>query len=219
MKVQKLTYILGLAGPLIVIFGSLATALVYSGKIGENYSFLNHFISELGEVGVSAWAAVFNISLFVGGLCIPGFMLGVALMFRTWFGWLFGLIGLVTGVSGSLVGIFPMNNLEPHISVAMLFFRAALISSALFAAYVFFAKQDKFPRWTGIPAASISAITFVFLFIVKPVGSGGDMLEMLSAIRPEIWPSAILEWGMFIAVMVWVVATSISLLNLEKHTR
>ncbi|MFN2215452.1 MAG: DUF998 domain-containing protein, partial [Anaerolineales bacterium] len=82
MKIQKFTYTLGFLGPIIVVAGSLLTAVVYSGKIGEHYSLLNHFISELGEVGVSQWAIVFNVSLVIGGLCITAFMLGTAVLFN-----------------------------------------------------------------------------------------------------------------------------------------
>ena len=132
MKIQNLTYKLGFSGPMIITIGSLLTAFAYTGKLSEPYSFLNHFISELGEVGVSEWALVFNVSLFVGGLCITGFMLGAAWLFNNLYGVIFGFLGLVTGISGSLVGIFPMNNLDAHIVVAMWFFRAALLSSAVF---------------------------------------------------------------------------------------
>ena len=215
MKVREFTYKLGLIGPLIIISGIGLTAMAYTGKLNEHYSFFNHFISELGEIGVSELAIVFNISLFTGGLCITGFMLGTAMLFNNRFGIIFGILGFVTGIAGSLVGLFPMNNLDYHIPVAMWFFRAALVSSALFAVYVNFSKQTVFARWTSIPAASISIITFIFLFVVKPIGSGGTVLEMLSSKRPAFWLSALLEWGMFLAVMIWVLATSYSLYQKE----
>ena len=41
------------AGVLFAVIGALIPALVYRGKQGQPYSPLNHFISELGEVGVS----------------------------------------------------------------------------------------------------------------------------------------------------------------------
>jgi hypothetical membrane protein len=209
MEWRKLTYRLGLVGPILIIAGSLLTALAYTGVLGQRYSFLNHFISELGEVGVSEWAAIFNISLFVGGLCVTGFMLGAARLFGNWFGILFGLVGLATGISGSLVGIFPMPQ-EAHGPVAMWFFRTALASSAMYAIYVVASRQDRFARWTSIPAASISIITFAFLFLV-PFGDsdGGDL--MLTSARPMVWASATLEWGVFVAVMAWVLATSLDL--------
>ena len=210
MKIRKFTYTLGFLGPIIVVAGSLLTAVVYSGKIGEHYSFLNHFISELGEVGVSQWAVVFNVSLFIGGLCITAFMLGTANLFNSIWGTIFGVMGLITGLSGSLVGVFPMNNLEPHVTVAMWFFRAGLVSSAFFAVYVLFSKQKLFSRWTSIPAASISVITFVFLYILKPVGTGDNPL-VLTVDRPAFWPNALVEWAIFAAIMVWVLASSYDL--------
>lgn len=207
LKLQKFTFRLGFVGPTIIILGAILTAMTYTGKIGERYSFLNHFISELGEVGVSDWAAVFNVSLLIGGVCITGFMLGAARIFNNYFGLVFAVIGLVTGISGSLIGIFPMNNLDTHIPVAMWFFRAALTVSAIYAIYVVVSKQGKFSRWTSIPAASISVITFIFLFMLEPVSAGGNPL-VLTIERPAFWPNALLEWGIFFSIMIWVLATS-----------
>ncbi len=45
--------IAGMAGVLTVLLGSLVAVFFYRGKDGERYSPLNHFISELGEEGVS----------------------------------------------------------------------------------------------------------------------------------------------------------------------
>ena len=60
----------GIAGVLAVLIGALIAGFAYRGKDGERYSPLNHFISELGEEGVSANAGWFNISLIVSGLCL-----------------------------------------------------------------------------------------------------------------------------------------------------
>jgi len=57
----------GLCGSLFIMFTMLVTGLVYRGKQGETYSVFNHYISELGEVGVSQWALLFNLGLIVGG--------------------------------------------------------------------------------------------------------------------------------------------------------
>ena len=217
LKLQKLAYRLGFIGPMIIIIGSFLASLAYTGRIGERYSFVNHFISELGETGVSEWAVVFNVSLVIGGVCIVGFMLCAARLFNDRFGLAFGLIGLVTGISGSLVGIFPMNNLDAHILVAMGFFRTALLVSAMFAVYVIASKQDTFSLWTSIPAASISVITFIFLFLLEPVGSGGNPL-VLTVERPAFWLNALLEWGIFFAIMIWVLASSFDLYMQTKKS-
>ena len=44
---------LAMAGTGIVVLAIVYAAWMYRGKRGERYSLLNHFISELGEVGVS----------------------------------------------------------------------------------------------------------------------------------------------------------------------
>ena len=68
----------GLIGVTAISLGSIATAIVYSGKQGEAFNPLNHWVSELGEVGVSDLASVFNVSLIVGGVCFVVFMIGLA---------------------------------------------------------------------------------------------------------------------------------------------
>ena len=65
-----LTYLCGFLGKAILMLGSLITTVPYRGKEGEPYSILNHFISAIGEVGVSRLAPVFNASLIVGGLVL-----------------------------------------------------------------------------------------------------------------------------------------------------
>ena len=59
----------GLVGVTAISLGSIATAIAYSGKQGEAFNPLNHWVSELGELGVSELASVFNLSLIVGGVC------------------------------------------------------------------------------------------------------------------------------------------------------
>lgn len=85
MKVdfKKLTYVSGFLGPAIMILGSLIPAILYHGKKGESYSILNHYISKLGEVGVSTLAPVFNTSLIVGSLVLVIFVLGLGLYIHT----------------------------------------------------------------------------------------------------------------------------------------
>ena len=61
----------------VIVLGALLSAVAYRGAVGEPYSPFNHFISELGQVGVSRLAAVFNAGLIVGGLLLIPFMLGL----------------------------------------------------------------------------------------------------------------------------------------------
>ena len=69
LDVRKITSRAGLIGSGAIALGSLLTALAYHGRAGEAYSVLNHFVSELGEVGVAPLAWAFNTGLFLGGAC------------------------------------------------------------------------------------------------------------------------------------------------------
>lgn len=215
-RLPTVSALAGLTGTAVLALGSLITALAYSGRKGEPYSLLNHFVSELGEVGVSELAWLFNGTLFVGGLCLTVFLLGLAAYMRAgWFSILFGLVGLVTGVSGALVGIFPMNNLVPHARVAMMFFNMGLVATLLFSLYVLFSRQRRFPKWMLAPGLLATAFFVAFLFYPQPATSGsidiGEATRQLMANRPAVWPMAILEWGVLISILVWALVVSLYL--------
>ena len=58
---------LTLAGALIILTGTVISMIPYRDRNGERYSMRNHFISELGEVGVSKEAWGFNTGMTIGG--------------------------------------------------------------------------------------------------------------------------------------------------------
>lgn len=62
--------IAGIAGVIFGLIGVITPSLFYKGTKGQKYSFLNHFISELGEQGVSRFAWVFNLGMILAGVCI-----------------------------------------------------------------------------------------------------------------------------------------------------
>lgn len=74
---------LGLAGSLVILAGVLFSALFYRGKEGERYSITRHFISELGELGVSRMAPLFNTSLILAGLLFILMLIGVGFDMNT----------------------------------------------------------------------------------------------------------------------------------------
>nr|MBN1229909.1 hypothetical protein [Anaerolineae bacterium] len=57
----RITSLAGFAGSGIILLGCLISGLAYTGRTGESYSLLNHFISELGELRYSELALVFNL--------------------------------------------------------------------------------------------------------------------------------------------------------------
>ncbi len=141
---RRLAIFCGLAGPAIMLIGTLWAAAVYQGKKEETYSPLNHFISELGEVGVSREAAVFNGCLIAGGVTLAVFMAALGVYLGNVWGYLAAAVGVWSGLSCSVVGMVPMNDLMPHIHVANSFFYSGLAAVGLFTIAILRDRQRDF---------------------------------------------------------------------------
>lgn len=209
----RMASIFGLAGTGILSLAMLVTGLAYSGTTGERYSPLNHWVSELGEVGVSELAAVFNIGLIIGGACLAVFMVGVALTLEGRVSWFFGAVGLVSGASGLLVGVFPMNNLEAHASVALLFFASGLLAVLILSFYAFTASSATYPRWMALPGLPVIAAFVLFgreVMLMAPM-SVQSFAAPEPGTRLDFWPVAATEWLVTAAVILWIIAVSLRL--------
>ncbi|MHA1638408.1 MAG: DUF998 domain-containing protein, partial [Candidatus Thorarchaeota archaeon] len=99
----------GIAASIIGIVFILGPMIPYVGTNGEPFSIFNHFISELGELGVSEFAMMFNIGMILAGIAYIPFMIGFGIYLENIFGKIAGLVGVFCSVSIILVGIFPMN--------------------------------------------------------------------------------------------------------------
>ena len=116
---------------------------MYRGKRGERYSLFNHFISELGEVGVSKAARFFNTGLILGGLVLLPYIIGLGMKFGSLLGWLGTAAGIIAVLGVAGVGVFPMNNLKPHVLAAMTYFRAGLVMVLFFGLAILFQPAGK----------------------------------------------------------------------------
>ena len=199
--------ILAVIGSGAAILGSLAAALVYRGKRGERYSPLNHFISELGEVGVSRLAWSFNLGLIVCGLCVLPACLILGARLGGVLGWLGLLTGAVTAVSISGVGVFPMNNIKAHTAVAMTYFRLGMFMVLFFSLAIAFQPPgaQAISPWfalAGLPAVAAYA---TFLLISRPAKHAPEEspLDPLDADRPRVWAMAAIEWSVFVTTVPW----------------
>lgn len=216
---RKVTYVSGLAGVVAIVLGCVVSGLAYEGRTGEGYSPLNHFVSELGDAPYAAAAWAFNGGLFVGSLLLTVFMLGLAAHMQGWFRYLFGIAGLVTGVSGALVGLLPMSaDLDAHFAAAMTFFNVGLATTMLFSLYVLFSRQDTFSKWMALPGGITALSFFSLLYLVEPLVPEGqrdkpiaEVLETLLWNRPDVWQTAIVEWVVVLAVLGWVVSVALCL--------
>lgn len=221
VALRRLTWRAGLAGVSAIMVGILVSAIAYSGRKGEPCNPLNHFVSELGEIGVSDAALAFNSSLVVAGLCFTVFLVGVAVYLRSWFSFVFGGAGLVTGVSGLMVGLLPMNNLEPHIIAAMTFFNSGMVTMGLFSAHALLSRQRRFPRSFSVAGILVTAVFALFLYLPSPSEPTGDLAEATSGLlenRPGVWLVAMLEWLVVLSVVVWVAAVAFYLRLQDRRT-
>lgn len=216
----KLGGVFGMLGPLIICLGIIISILGYTGIEGQRYNMLNHFVSELGEIGTSELALVFNLSLILGGVFNTAFMAWLPFQFQGWIRYPLLLIGILAAAFGALVGIFPMNALEQHVFVALVFFDLGLLTALVYSLIILISKKHSLPRWLAIPGI-INTVTF-FIFTNFPSQNEKEVdfqegMGGLLANRPNFIPLALMEWIVILGVVAWFLI--IAIFFMKKHLR
>jgi hypothetical membrane protein len=200
----------GLTGAGVVALFSLVAALFYTGPSGERYSLLNHFISELGQVGVSPLAWLFNLGLIIGGLLFLPFSLGLGLTLRSWVGGLGAAAGAGAALALAAVGLFPMNNLDPHVTAALTYFRLGLVTVVVFGLAIQLQPRNRVVvrRWANLAslAAAGSYLAFIVFMTRMPLTGANPLDPAFHSGRPGVWPLAVLEWAVFFSTIAWFAA-------------
>ncbi|MBN1920699.1 MAG: DUF998 domain-containing protein [Anaerolineae bacterium] len=207
----------GIAGSISIIMTAFVAALFYVGRKQERFSMLNHFISELGEQGVSRLAPIFNGGLIVGGVTLVPFIMGLGLSLDS----IWAKLGLLTGIGAALgcaaVGIFPMNNLAPHAKAAFTFFRLGLVTILLFGIAIFVqpASNRIVPLGANIFGALAVLSYAAFLILVTRKTTSHETAEALNpeaiAERPRVWLLVIFEWAIFLTTHLWFLGVALTL--------
>lgn len=190
----------GIVGAVAISGASLISALAYRGTEGEPFSPLNHWVSELGQLGVSSLAAVFNVALMIGGACLAIFMLGLAASRSGRLRYVYGPVGAISGIAGIFVGVAPMNYTGPHTIAAQTFFNLGWIAVGL-ASVDFLRRPDvRFPRWLSA-LGGLTVVAFIYFLIVfyQPDTTTG---------HPPFRLVMTLEWLVLAGIIVWVFAAS-----------
>jgi hypothetical membrane protein len=208
----------GFTGSLLMIFAMFTTGIFYRGKMGERYSVLNHYISELGEVGVSRLAWLFNAGLILGGLLLLPFMVGFSLELNNLWAKLGMIVGVWAAFSVMAVGVFPMNNRNAHIFVAMSYFRSGLVMVLLFSVAVFVQPlgQEVISKASNI-AGLISLLCYATFLLTsdapKKKNEEAESKNVLDPeaekVRPRYWRITILEWMVFFSTILWFLIIAI----------
>ncbi|MBP7227525.1 MAG: DUF998 domain-containing protein [Longilinea sp.] len=207
---------LGLTGSLVLLLSVSLPMFFYRGKHGQRYDLRNHFISELGEVGVSRLAFVFNTGLILGGLLLLPFCIGLGRSLPGTWGTLAGIAGALASLAAVLVGVFPMNNMAAHIPAATWFFRLGLVTIALFTLAIANQPSDavlvpRLVNFVGVPAILVYA-AFLYLSPRDPQSNQGELQPGEHRQRPRFWLVPMLEWAIFISTLVWFLSSALNIL-------
>jgi len=206
--------IAGMTGVLAVLLGSLIAGIFYRGKDGERYSPLNHFISELGEEGVSAKAGWFNLSLIVSGLCLLVACISLGLILLGTLARIAGVIGALCALSLALVGLFPLNLYKQHAASAMAFFRAGLAMLILFTFVIITQPEgaERISRFYGLAGLPGIAAFVYFLALAVQRNKQSKALEApAESARPRVSRISIAEWAIFLSLVLWFAVLAIAL--------
>ena len=213
----RVAQVAAIVGFVALTVASVVTAFVYTGTKGEPYSPLDHWVSELGQTSVSRAAAVFNVGLIVGGLCFAVFVVGLAMAVSGRLRYAWGTTGVVAGVAGALVGVFPMDDLGPHSAVALTFFVLGWLTVALASIDLLRRPDPRFPRWLAVigAIATVSFVLFMAALFTDPLVR--DDALAVPEMRPEVWPASILEWSVIAAIVAWTLATALTWIAADRR--
>jgi hypothetical protein len=126
--------------------------------------------------------------------------------------WVFGPVGIISGIGGSFVGIIPMNYPDAHIVAASTFFNLGWIAVGLASISFLRFPEPRFPRRL-VAVGAVTVVAFIAFLVALRVddftrqrmASSGPIVG-----RPEIWMGPILEWAVLVGIMVWTLLVSLS---------
>jgi len=214
VDIERLTILAGLVGALTLAVCCTVPAMAFPGRHGRGFSFLNHFMSELGRYGTSPWAMVYNGGLFVGGSLLVLFICGRGRYFRSRLGLAASICGICSGVACALLGFFPMNHLISHLVVAYAFFFNWPFTVGLFTVLI---ARDRPTRWSR-PLVLLGSISFALfaVFLALPFIVGLRRIwaiDLRHFVRPDFLFPAVLEWLMVLSVIVWIILVCVDLMS------
>ena len=203
--------LLGLASVAVILTGMVVTAVPYRGYSGEAYSPLNHFVSELGEVAASRLAWVFNLGIILGGLGLGSFLMLVSRELTGRYRSAFAVAATVAGVSGTLVGVYPMDYLTTHRVVSLAFFLSGWIVAAIFSLWLLTGPKPRFSRLLLAPGGLVVALSLTFIGVYSTYHPASPDARILD--RPGVWTVPLLEWASLLSLLLWLACVALVLLR------
>ena len=197
----------GIIGSIIGLVFILTPQLFYTGTMGEPFSMFNHYVSELGELGVSEFAMMFNVGLMLAGIFFIPFMFGLGLYLDNIVGKIAAIVGAFSALSIYLVGIYPMNDATMHGITAISFFLSGLVMTVLWSFAILAQKEVKIPKILSLGGFINAAIFALFLY---------GPWESFSTVRPDFSMRVTLEWAIYFAIVGYLFVLALYVWRKEK---
>lgn len=166
-------------------------------------------------MGVSRLALAFNLGLILSGVSLIPASISLGLILPGLLAKLGMIAGIICSVALALVGFFPMNRIDPHGRAAMAYFRSGLLMMIFFNLAIALQQGNaqiipKAYSLAGLPAI-LSFASFLILMGKSRKERAKNPLSLEDLERPKIWALAVVEWSIFITILIWFVVIAIGL--------
>lgn len=210
----KTTSLIATIGILLIFTIIIISFPHYVGFLKEDYSFQQHFISELGNPYKNKQYHLLNYGFMViGFLFIPkGIMLSYHT--RSKIGYLAGVFGFLAMLALCLVGYFPEHHVDIHTPIALTFFALASLSVLIYS--ILSLTSSRMNTWLFIPSLLPALLFTIFLFYPK-IELKNIVSDPFNYVRPDIVWLAVLEWLFFVSMSFWVLCSALFLWKQKKN--
>lgn len=212
---KKIAPIAGVVTCIILYSVIIIAAIPYIGQQGEAYSFLNHFISDLGSIRFSVNHNIYNLGIVFAAIGFGIFTLGLQTYANTPIMRRGVLAGVLSAGSCVGVGLVPEDYRIPHLILAVSFFSLAALAAGIVAWSIWREPTNPFPRWMAIHGALVPVAFVLFMAMPKEL-MAKKRLEGALFERPEIWWLPFFEWVIFGLLTTWIAVASINMWRLQQ---
>lgn len=213
MNLYKISALLSLLGVGLIFTLIMFSYPHYIGFLGEDYSFAQHFISELGNPYKNDKHYLLNYGFIIIGLLFIPMIISLAYHTQNKIGYIAGFLALLGMIALCLVGFVPEHHVKWHTPIALIFF--ALTSCSVLIFSILSLTHERIPRFLFLPSILPAILFTIFLFYPKTelYNIVGDPWHY---VRPDIVWLAVFEWLFFLTMSFWIICVSIYLWNTSK---
>ena len=132
-------------------------------------------------------------------------------------------MGVITGIGGTLVGVFPMDTfLVGHVVSAMIFFVGGFFTITFLSVAILQQKEVILSKWLSLGGAIVAICFVAFLagLFISPQGMTLliNFQHIMPATRPIFWDIAFLEWFPLIGILAWLFLAALTSLRYKNST-